>query len=399
MTASSYHLDSFSSTELGPEPGENLAGVQLPQADLVHQTAPGLFDTLPEEFLTDAHRALQNWPHAGDRMLLALHLPVSQLGQRVALALLWHGWSSIPSRERISEFTEIADVSNVTKGVNDLVKAGVLFKRQRTATGRGYVGNRLTFNGLVICKILVESNHPTMAAVAQEVLDAHARLGAESAEGRGVPDTPRGGEDGFGEESRGVPDTPRVGELEESFVARGVPRHTPPGVYDIHHNHDLIDIYTDPVYESINQKVRGVPDTPRGSVGPCQSCGLAELTAAVCPGCGAVASAADDSSAWPEWYKELAGLVEADNLPAWGSLYDDQQLAGWSEAVMVEAADRYAHNYAGQRVTVPSTLFRKIANGVVYEQRRSGGSGSGSGSRSSGRRAGGSGVPGDAGRR
>ena len=66
-----------------------------------------------------------------------------------------------------------------------------------------------------------------------------------------------------------------------------------------------------------------------------------------------MASAADDSSAWPEWYKELAGLVEADNLPAWESLYDDQLLAGWSEAVMVEAADRYAHNYAGQRVTVP----------------------------------------------
>ena len=92
MTASSYHLDSFSSTELGPEHGENLAGVQLPQADLVHQTAPGLFDTLPEEFLTDAHRALQNWPHAGDRDASgASFAGVAAWVSGVALALLWHG--------------------------------------------------------------------------------------------------------------------------------------------------------------------------------------------------------------------------------------------------------------------------------------------------------------------
>ena len=112
-------------------------------------------------------------------------------------------------------------------------------------------------------------------------------------------------------------------------------------------------------------------DTLRGSVGLCQAGGLAELTAAICPGCRAEAGATDDSSAWPEWYKELAGRVEADNLPDWGSLYDDQQLAGWADAVMVEAAERYALNYSGQRVTVPSTLFRKIATGVVSEKRRS----------------------------
>ena len=110
-----------------------------------------------------------------------------------------------------------------------------------------------------------------------------------------------------------------------------------------------------------------------------------------------MAGPTDDSSAWPAWYKELAGRVDSEILPAWGSLYDDQQLAGWSDAVMVEAAERYALNYSGQRVTVPSTLFRKIATGVVSEKSRSGRSGGGS--RSSGRRAGGAGVPGDAGRR
>ena len=151
------------------------------------------------------------------------------------------------------------------------------------------------------------------------------------------------------------------------------------------------------VYESINQKVQGVRDTPRGSVGPCEACGLSELAAAVFPGCGAEAGAADDSSAWPEWYKELVGRVESEILPAWESLHDDQQLAGWSDAVMVEAAERYARNYASKQVTSPSTLFRKIAAGVKSEQRPS--SGGGSGSRSSGRRAGGSGIPGDAGRR
>ena len=110
-----------------------------------------------------------------------------------------------------------------------------------------------------------------------------------------------------------------------------------------------------------------------------------------------MAGPTDDSSAWPAWYKELAGRVDSEILPAWGSLYDAQQLAGWSDAVMVEAAERYAGNYASKQVTSPSTLFRKIANGVVSEQRRSGRSGGGS--RSSGRQAGRSGVPGDAGHR
>ena len=396
MTASSYHLDSFSSTELGPEPGENLAGVQLPQADLVHQTAPGLFDQLPESSLTDAHRALQNWPLVGDRMLVALALPVSGNAKAVAGALLWHGWSSFPSRERLSALTGDTALPNITRGINELEKAGIVSRRKRLKRGRGYAGNTITFDGLVVCEILVKCPNPNLAALAQEILDCERdSLG----QGRGINLIPRVEPEGQG---RGINLIPRDSDFVSEPGGRGI-NLIPPGVSHRYYNHDLIDIYTDPVYESINQKVRGINLILRGSVGPCQAYGLAELTAAVCPGCGAEAGAADDSSAWPEWYKELAGRVDSEILPAWGSLYDDQQLAGWSDAVMVEAAERYAGNYASKQVTSPSTLFRKIANGVMSEQRRSGrsgsGGGSGSGSRISGRRAGGSGVPGDAGRR
>ena len=207
MTALSYHADGFSSIETGPETGENPAGVQLPQADVVHQTAPGLFDTLPEEFLTEAHRALQNWRYAGDRMLVALALPVSGNAKAIAGALLWHGWSSFPSRERLSEFTGDTALPNITRGINELEKAGIVSRRKRLKSGRGYAGNTITFDGFVVCEILVKCPNPNLAALAREILDCER---ASPGQGRGINLILRVGSDSLEEDSRGINPAPQV---------------------------------------------------------------------------------------------------------------------------------------------------------------------------------------------
>ena len=198
-------------------------GFQLAEPDIVHQTRPGLFDEMPSHLLTDAHRTLEAWPHAGDRMMLPPLLPVSLQAQRVASGLLWHGWSSIPSRERLSAFTQISDLSNISKALTELQNAGILSKRPRTDSGRGYAGNRYTFCGLVICQFLVNCCHPPLAATAQAILDYHAALN-EAENSRGVCDTPRATEDvAEGENSRGVRDTPRATEdVADGENSRGV---------------------------------------------------------------------------------------------------------------------------------------------------------------------------------
>ena len=374
-------------------------GVQLPQADVVHQTRPGLFDTLPSDILIDAHRVLENWPHAGDRMMLAPLLPVSLQAQRVASALLWHGWSSIPSRERVSAFTSIRDLSNISKGFNELEKAGILSKRQRTDTGRGYTGNRYTFCGLVICQYLVECCHPPLAQVAREILAYHAGL-SEAENSRGVRDTLRA-TDG---ESRGVRGTPRDSSGEAGVVARKV-CDTLPGGYHIPYNHDddLIDKKSSESNQSVNQGSGGVPSTPRDSATAegrrvpdtprgeesevrgrgveltprgragreCGVCGSSELNDEACAACGVLVDAPDDSSFWPEWYRDFASRMPSDKLPDWQSLDEDRQAAGWSNDVLRESAARYERKYAGERVSSPSALFRTIAASVASERLRS----------------------------
>ena len=466
--------------------GAAAAAVQLPQADVVHHTRPGLFDELPRELLTDAHRTLEAWPHAGDRMMLAPLLPVSLQAQRVAFALLWHGWSSIPSRDRLCDFTQIANVSNISKAIKELEVSGIMSRRQRTDSGRGYTGNRYTFRGLVVCQYLVRCCHPPLAAAAQAILDYHAVVNeaetsrgvretpratdvpveaetsrgvretpratdvpveAETSRGvretpratdvpveaetsRGVRETPRAtdvpveAETSRGvretpratdvpveaETSRGVRETPRATDVPvetetsrgvrgtsrdspggRDFIARSV-RHTPPGVYVVHHNHDddLIDKKKNLLNQSdqsINRGVRGLQDTPRGP-GPdegrgvpptprgdggdiCVACGSADFNGQVCAACGVLPAEADATLRWPAWYREFATRLPAKNVPDWEDVEHDRLAAGWSDAVLKEAAAKYERSYGEQRVSAPSSLFRRIADGVADELARS----------------------------
>ena len=414
-------------------------GFQLAEPDIVHQTRPGLFDEMPSHLLTDAHRTLEAWPHAGDRMMLPPLLPVSLQAQRVASGLLWHGWSSIPSRERLSAFTQISDLSNISKALTELQNAGILSKRPRTDSGRGYAGNRYTFCGLVICQFLVNCCHPPLAATAQAILDYHAALN-EAENSRGVCDTPRATEDvAEGENSRGVRDTPRATESqadgentrrvgdtprptenksrgvrgtlrdsrgESEFVARRV-RGTPPGGYDIPYNHDddLIDKEKNNLIQSIqsiNEGSRGVRDTPRGmapgegrSVSPtsrgdpedvCSACGSDEFNGEVCSACGVQSALPDSALAWPGWYRDFASRLPPQNVPDWQDVDQDRQVSGWSHDILRESATRYERRYAGERVSSPLALFRTIAESVASERLRSrrGRGGSAGGARHSG---------------
>ena len=391
-------------------------GVQLPQADVVHETRPGLFDYLAPEFLSDAHRALDAWPHAGDRMLVSYRLPVSRTAQAVAGALLWHGWASYPSRDRISAMTGIAGLGNISRAQKELEEAGIIARRKRVKSGRGYAGNTIVFNGHLVCEILAGSLDVKMAALAQEVLSLESEAGG-SDEGRSINQISRGGQDGEsrgineilrgGEngQTRGINQIPRVGASDEESVARSI-NQIPPGVSTRYQNHDddLIDNNIEiinqssnqvPGYRGINQiprvgaevEGRGVNLTPRGTAGlECAACGSNELNGGVCSDCGVLVQWPDDSSAWPAWYKGLAEGVPRENLPEWEELREAQLVAGWSVDVLRRASDRYIDRYAGQHVTAPFNLFHAVAVSIASERVQSGrgGGGSVSGARQSG---------------
>ena len=70
---------------------DNAKSAQLPQADIAHDTRPRLWAGIPETKLSIAQRQLDHAP-PGDRMLVALNLPVTRTAQRVAAALAYYGW-------------------------------------------------------------------------------------------------------------------------------------------------------------------------------------------------------------------------------------------------------------------------------------------------------------------
>ena len=363
-------VDAGSVEPVGPMAFEP-TGVQLPQVDVVHQTRPGLFDYLPPECITDAHRALDAWPHAGDRMLVSYRLPVSRTAQAVAGALLWHGWSSYPSRERLSAMTGIAGLGNISRAQKELEEAGIIVRRKRVKSGRGYAGNTIVFNGRLVCELLANSLDVKMAALAQRVLSLEAQ---------------RDGND----EGRSINQIPRVVASDEGFVARSI-NQIPPGVSTRYQNHDdLIDNNIEIINQSSNQvpgsrgineiprvgsevQGRGVNLTPRGTPARvCEACGSAELNDDACLACGVLVELPDDASSWPAWYKGLAAGVPRENLPEWEELREAQLVAGWSVDVLRRASERYIDRYAGQHVTAPFNLFHAVAVSIASERVQSG---------------------------
>ena len=175
MTASYYHSQDISSIHST----RKFPGFQLPYVDIVHQTEPQLFDELPVELLTEDHLILRNWDKVGDRMLVANILPVSRNARLVASVLLWHGWSSYPTREWLCELGDISDYSVITRGITELEKAGFVTKRKRVQPGRGLYTNQVTFDGRAVCRRIVEKDFPIFGQLASDCPISFCRRGRE----------------------------------------------------------------------------------------------------------------------------------------------------------------------------------------------------------------------------
>ena len=419
--------DHFGSTDSGESEARDLdPGFQLPHPEIAHQARFSLFQGMPPELITDAHRALDAWGHAGDRMLVAQKMPVPPAARSVAAVYLYHGWVSYPGRDRLAEFTGMKP-RNITRALDELEGVGFIDRRTRTIPGRGQSSSIVAFNGLAVCQIIVTQTFSPLFPLAEEILRFHRALSpavwgefalppvssgpcdhrsvnttprppgeTESAETRSVRLTPRPGVDTAAGVPRSVNTTLRVSEesvTEESIAEPRSVRLTPPGVSIRHPNHDddLIDNNNiNLINQSSNQGPgsRSVNLTPRGTASrECPACGSAELNAEACAACGVLFDSLDDSSSWPAWYRDLAARVPPENLPGWDELLETQLLADWSEDVLREAADRYISQYAGQRVSAPLKLFGKVAASVASERVRSGrgGGGSAGGARRSGR--------------
>ena len=413
-------------------------GFQLPHPELAHQARFSLFEGMPPELITDAHRALDAWGHAGDRMLVAQKMAVPPAARSVAAVYLYHGWVSYPGRDRLAEFTGIKP-RNITRALDELEDGGFINRRPRTIPGRGQSSSIVAFNGLAVCQVIVRQSFSPLFTLAEEILRFHRALAPAvwgeftlppvstgPGDPRSVNMTPRPSGETEGVDPRSVNTTPRPGVEASAGIPRSVnmtlrgyqesvaedslsePRGvnlTPPGVSIRHPNHDdvLIDNHTDLINQSSNQdpgsrsvnltprvgseaEGRGVNLTPRGTVGrECPACGSSQLNNEACLACGVLVKPPDDSSSWPPWYHDLVAKVP-ESLPLWDLLYEAQLVAGWSEEVMCGAADRYIYQYAGLRVTAPLKLFVKVADSIASERLRSrrGRGGSARGARRSG---------------
>ena len=282
---------------------QQLGGVQLPQADIAKATQPGLFDDLPESAFTVDHRLIIN-ARPADRMLLCLALPVSNAAKIVAAAIAYHGWSSWPSRETLCRLTDLKS-PNVSRATKELEEAGIIARRRRYHSG-GNVGIQYTFNGLALAKATVEQEHPTLQGAIINVITA-----------------------------------------ESDGSAEGTPAQIQKAGRDYHiDNGAIITLIPEP--EDRTGKSTLIDDHQSNS-------GSSDLTS----------TSLGDSDAraktLPAWFQELARKVDSNILPNFRQVDEARMLAGWSEAVMRQAVQKYVQVYRGKTVNAPETLFRKLA--------------------------------------
>ena len=281
-----------------------LGGVQLPQADIAKATQPGLFDDLPESAFTVDHKILVN-ARPADRMLACLALPVSNAAKIVAAAIAYHGWSSWPSRETLCRLTDLKS-PNVSRATKELEEAGIIARRRRYHSG-GNVGIQYTFNGLALAKATVEQEHPTLQDAIINVITA-----------------------------------------ESDGSAEGTPAQIQKAGRDYHiDNGAIITLIPEPEMTE-PEEVTLIDDHQSTS-------GSSDLTNDLLGDSDARAKTL------PAWFQELARKVDSNILPNFRQVDEARKLAGWSEAAMRQAAQKYVQVYRGKTVNAPETLFRKLA--------------------------------------
>ena len=284
---------------------QQLGGVQLPQADIAKATQPGLFDDLPESAFTVDHRLLIN-ARPADRMLACLALPVSNAAKIVAAAVAYHGWSSWPSRETLGRLTDLKPQNVVSRALKELENAGVVVRKKRFHSG-GTVGMQTTFDGPSMAEAVAHQGHPVLEGAGINMIRADS-----------VPTSDVTAKQPC-EELRGNQYDSRAG-----INMRPEPEVTEP------------------------ERVTLIDDHQSNS-------GSSDLTST------SLGNSDARAKTLPAWFQELARKVDSNILPNFRQVDEARMLAGWSEAVMRQAVQKYVQVYRGKTVNAPETLFRKLA--------------------------------------
>ena len=352
----------------------NSPGVQLPQADVAKATQPDLFDNLPDSAFTVHHRALID-ARPADRMLLCLSLDVSPSAVKVAVALAYHGWSSWPSRETLCRLTALKS-PNVSRACKELEEAGVITRRRRYHKG-GNVGIQYTFNGPAIVTAAAEQAHPTLGDAIINLIMAESDEDTSTASEQPCDYQSDNGavinlimaesDEDTSTASEQLGETPRDYQFDNGAIINLIPEpEDRTGIYE------LTDIYQSNSGSSdLTNNAPGGSDAHARKI--CPDCGHQGFGPPACANCSVVFTPPDERPKLedlPAWYREMARRVDPSILPDFREIAEAQMLAGWSAAVMRQAAQRYVQHYAGQKVNAPGTLFRKLAIDAASGQPR-----------------------------
>ena len=194
---------------------------------------------------------------------------------------------------------------NVSRATKELEEAGIIARRRRYHSG-GNVGIQYTFNGLALAKATVEQEHPTLQGAIINVITAESDGSAE-----GTPaQIQKAGRDYHIDNGAIITLIPEP----EDRTGRGT----------------LIDNH---------QSTSGSSDLTNDLLGDSDA----------------------RAKTLPAWFQELARKVDSNILPNFRQVDEARKLAGWSEAAMRQAVQKYVQVYRGKTVNAPETLFRKLA--------------------------------------
>ena len=107
--------------------------------------------------------------------MLACLLPVTTLGRLVASVLLRYGWRSSLGWKEVAALCR-TDAPRVGNCVRDLERAGLVRLRNLSRAGGGFDGYEVIFQGLAVCRLVVEKGYAPLLASSRGILEYHRML-------------------------------------------------------------------------------------------------------------------------------------------------------------------------------------------------------------------------------
>ena len=340
---SQVHNSEHVSAENSDRNGADSPGFQLPQADIVHQTAPGLFDDLSASSLTDAHLALAGCSD-GDRMMLACLLPVTALGRLVASVLLRYGWRSSLGWKEVAVLCR-TDAPRVGNCVRDLERAGLVRLRNLSRAGGGFDGYEVIFRGFAVCRLVVEKGYAPLLASSRGILEYHRMLPMSrvsetptlpDADSR-VSETPTlsDSEVRISETPTLLPSVSRVSEKlthSDDDDLKKINKYSEKPFFNSAQSSGELRVGEMPTLPSSDPRVGEKPTLPGGSP--------------------------------PAWHRIVADGLGSKKVPDLAAMLALQVRNGWSDSLMAEAAEQYVRIYVSRPVSRPDSLFAKVVESM-----------------------------------